>query len=78
MTKALKLRNGHHQRRCPGELPGHRDQAHIIGLKESQGCCYADSWSDVQFQRMPNISLQPGKAPLVPNDMIKMLKKAFI
>ena len=22
-----------------------RDQAHIIGLKESQGCCYAQSWS---------------------------------
>jgi TldD protein len=33
-----------------------RDQAHIIGLKESQGCCYSQSWQDVQFQRMPNIS----------------------
>jgi TldD protein len=40
-----------------------RDQAHIIGLKESQGCCYSQSWQDVQFQRMPNISLQPGKTP---------------
>jgi len=29
-----------------------RDQAHIIGLKESQGCCYSQSWRDVQFQRM--------------------------
>jgi TldD protein len=37
-----------------------RDQAHIIGEKESHGCCYADSWSSVQFQRMPNVSLAPG------------------
>ncbi|MDF2430767.1 MAG: TldD protein [Mucilaginibacter sp.] len=54
-----------------------RDQAHIIGLKESQGCCYADSWSDVQFQRMPNVSLQPGKTPLVPADMIKNIEKGI-
>jgi TldD protein len=54
-----------------------RDQAHIIGLKESQGCCYADSWSDVQFQRMPNISLQPGKAPLAPAEMIKNVEKGI-
>jgi TldD protein len=54
-----------------------RDQAHIIGLKESQGCCYADNWSDVQFQRMPNISLQPGATPLVPADMIKNVEKGI-
>ncbi len=54
-----------------------RDQAHIIGLKESQGCCYADSWSDVQFQRMPNISLQPGKTPLTPSDLIKNVEKGI-
>ncbi len=38
-----------------------RDQAHILGLPASQGCCYADNWSSVQFQRMANISLQPGR-----------------
>ncbi len=54
-----------------------RDQAHIIGLKESQGCCYADSWSSVQFQRMPNISLQPGKTPLSVADMIKNVEKGI-
>jgi TldD protein len=54
-----------------------RDQAHIIGLTESQGCCYADSWSDVQFQRMPNISLQPGTTPMVPADMIKNVEKGI-
>lgn len=48
-----------------------RDQAKIIGETESHGCCYADSWSSVQFQRMPNVSLAPGKAKLNVNDMIK-------
>lgn len=54
-----------------------RDQAHIIGLKESQGCCYAQSWEDVQFQRMPNISLKPGTAPLSVDDMIKNVEKGI-
>ena len=27
---------------------------------KSHGCCTADNWSDVQFQRMPNVSLLPG------------------
>ncbi|MBK0377697.1 TldD/PmbA family protein [Mucilaginibacter segetis] len=54
-----------------------RDQAHIIGLNESQGCCYAQSWQDVQFQRMPNVSLQPGKAQLSVDDMIKNVEKGI-
>ncbi|HVI59748.1 MAG TPA: TldD/PmbA family protein [Luteimonas sp.] len=48
-----------------------RDQAGILGLDHSQGCCYADSWSSVQFQRMPNVSLQPGAKDLTPAEMIK-------
>jgi TldD protein len=54
-----------------------RDQAHIIGLKHSQGCCYAQSWADVQFQRMPNVSLQPGKNKLTPDDIIKDVQKGI-
>jgi TldD protein len=54
-----------------------RDQGHIIGLNESQGCCYADNWSSVQFQRMPNISLQAGKTPMKPMDMIKNVEKGI-
>jgi len=54
-----------------------RDQAHIIGLKESQGCCYSQSWQDVQFQRMPNISLQPGKTPLNVEQMISKVEKGI-
>ncbi|HEV8231667.1 MAG TPA: TldD/PmbA family protein [Thermoanaerobaculia bacterium] len=38
-----------------------RDQAHLIGQTESTGCCYADSYASVPFQRMPNVWLQPGK-----------------
>jgi len=52
-----------------------RDQAHVIGLTASQGCCYAQSWDAVQFQRMPNVSLQPGKTPLSVDDMIKGVEK---
>jgi TldD protein len=48
-----------------------RDQAHILGLDHSQGCCYADSWSSVQFQRMANVSLEPGKEKLSPAEMVK-------
>ncbi|MGY0612397.1 TldD/PmbA family protein [Luteimonas sp. A501] len=48
-----------------------RDQAHIVGKTESDGCCYADSWSTVQFQRMANVSLAPGKAKLSVADMVK-------
>ncbi|MDH5824439.1 TldD/PmbA family protein [Luteimonas sp. RD2P54] len=48
-----------------------RDQAHILGKTESDGCCYADSWSSVQFQRMPNVSLAAGKDELSVADMIK-------
>ena len=48
-----------------------RDQVHILDEKESHGCCYADSWRSVQFQRMANVSLAAGKAPLTPAEMVK-------
>jgi len=54
-----------------------RDQAHILGLKASQGCCYADNWSSVQFQRMPNVSLQPGKEKKSVDDLIKGVEKGI-
>lgn len=54
-----------------------RDQAHIIGLNASQGCCYADSWSSVQFQRMPNVSLQASKEKRSVNDLIKNVEKGI-
>ncbi|MDX2192794.1 MAG: TldD/PmbA family protein [Gemmatimonadales bacterium] len=47
-----------------------RDQAHILGHAESHGCSFAQTWGDVQFQRMPNVSLQAGKKALTPAQMI--------
>jgi len=35
--------------------------ADITGNHRSHGCSYAQNWSDVQFQRMPNISLLPAE-----------------
>jgi len=54
-----------------------RDQAHILGQKESDGCCYADSWSSVQFQRMPNVSLAAGMKPMTPDEMIAGVEKGI-
>jgi TldD protein len=54
-----------------------RDQAHIIGEKESHGCCYAQSWADVQFQRMANVSLQPGANKRSVQDLIKNVQKGI-
>lgn len=54
-----------------------RDQAHILGLTASQGCCYADSWDSIQFQRMPNVSLAPGNAALSAADMVKNIEKGI-
>lgn len=54
-----------------------RDQAKIIGEKESHGCCYADNWSSVQFQRMANVSLKPGSEKMSAHDMIKDIEKGI-
>jgi len=54
-----------------------RDQVHMIGQNESHGCCYAQSWNDVQFQRMPNVSLEPGKEKYSIDDMIKDVEKGI-
>jgi TldD protein len=43
----------------------------------SHGCSYAQSWADVQFQRMPNVSLQPGAKDLSWNDMIAATDKGI-
>lgn len=47
-----------------------REQAHLLGHRESYGCSYAQSWADVPFQRMPNVSLEPGKVPLTLSQLI--------
>ena len=55
-----------------------RDQVHMIDQNESHGCCYSQSWRDVQFQRMPNVSLKPNeKEDLSADDIIKDVEKGI-
>lgn len=54
-----------------------RDQVNIIDQNESHGCCYAQSWNDVQFQRMPNVSLEPGTEKYSIKDMVKDVEKGI-
>ncbi|MEN0004377.1 MAG: TldD/PmbA family protein [Bacteroidota bacterium] len=54
-----------------------RDQAKIIDEGASHGCCYADSWSSIQFQRMPNVSLEPGKEKYSAADMVSDVDKGI-
>jgi len=54
-----------------------RDQAHIVGQDASDGCCYADSWNSVQFQRMPNVSLRPGAVKMSVDEMISGVDKGI-
>jgi TldD protein len=55
-----------------------RDQAHLIGRSESYGTCYAQSWKDVPFQRMPNVNLLPGKKPLTFAQLIADTEDAIL
>lgn len=56
---------------------GIRDQVHMIDQNESHGCCYSQSWADVQFQRMANVSLKPGKEQLTPQQLIGGIDKGI-
>jgi TldD protein len=47
-----------------------RDQAHLVGEAESRGCCHADSWASVPFQRMPNVWMEAGAADVTLDDLI--------
>src|SRR5262249_57499847 len=47
-----------------------RDQAHLIGQSEWMGCCYADSYASVPFQRMPNVWLEPSDKPVTLDDLV--------
>ena len=43
----------------------------------SHGCSYADSWSSVAFQRMPNVSITPGAKDIGWNDLIAATDKGI-
>jgi TldD protein len=58
-----------------------RDQVEWIkpftGRTRSHGCSYAESWADIQFQRMPNVSLLPGEQNLKLDDLIAATDKGI-
>ena len=43
----------------------------------SHGCSYGDSWSSIQFQRMPNVSLLPGEKEQSFEDLIAATDKGI-
>ncbi len=55
-----------------------RDQAHWIGKSRGFACSYAQSWRDVPFQRMPNVNLLPGAAPLSLEQLIASSDDAIL
>jgi len=55
-----------------------REQAHWVGEKESRGCCYADSFDSIPFQRMPNVWLEAGKDGKSLDDLIAMVDDGIL
>ena len=55
-----------------------RDQAHLIGQTESMGCCYADSYASVPFQRMPNVWLEPSDEPVTLDDLVSGVEDGIL
>ena len=55
-----------------------RDQASWIGESESRGCSYGQGYKGVAFQRMPNISLQPGSEGYTTEDLINATEDGIL
>jgi len=59
-----------------------REQAAWIaeqtGVDRSHGCSYAQTWADVQFQRMPNVSLLPGREDHTIDDLISATDRGIL
>jgi TldD protein len=49
----------------------------LTGVTRSHGCSYAQTWADVQFQRMPNVSLLPGERDLTAEDLIAATERGI-
>lgn len=54
-----------------------REQAAWIGQTVPRACSYAQSWGDVPFQRMPNVSLKPGREKLTLAELIADTKRGL-
>jgi TldD protein len=54
-----------------------RSIASKIGMDRSNGCAFADSALHSPIQRMPNVSLQPGKEDLTTKDLISNVESGI-
>ena len=50
----------------------------LTGVTRSHGCSFADSWSTVQFQRMPNVSLLPGDKDISLEDIVSATERGIL
>jgi len=55
-----------------------RDQAHLVGETASRGCCYADSFDSIPFQRMPNVWLEAGPDGTSLDDLIGQVQDGVL
>jgi TldD protein len=55
-----------------------RDQAHLVGEQASKGCCNADSFDSIPFQRMPNVWLKPGPDGTSLDDLIAQVQDGVL
>jgi TldD protein len=59
-----------------------REQAASIaastGVERSHGCSYAQDWGSIPFQRMPNVSLQPGREDLSEDDVVAAVDRGIL
>ena len=52
--------------------------ADLTGVRRSHGCSFAQSWGDVPFQRMPNVSLLPGARDIGLDEIVADTQKGVI
>ena len=55
-----------------------REQEGLVKGIKAHACAHADSWSSVVFQRMPNVSLDPGESKLTEEELIADIKKGIL
>lgn len=55
-----------------------REQAAWIGESASRGCSYGQGYGGVPFQRMPNVSLQPGTEGYTTEDLVNATEKGVL
>jgi len=60
------------------EYQSTREQVAWMKGVRSRGCAHADSWASVVFQRMPNVSLDPGESKLSSDELIADVKKGIL